>query len=226
MSVLLLVRHGQASFGAKDYDVLSERGHEQGRVLGKALAERGIRPSAVVHGVMRRHTETTDELVAAAGWDVTPTADEGWAEFDHQAVIVAHKPAYRRATVMKADLARTLKPHKAFQSMFLMATQRWSGGEHDADYAETFTAFAARVQAAAERAATGEGTTVVVTSGGVIALLASQLLTGSAASWSSINAITINTGVTKLIGGSRGLTLVSFNDHSHLDSDTSLITYW
>src|SRR3954451_8944505 len=30
---LLLVRHGQASFGAGDYDALSRAGHEQARVL-------------------------------------------------------------------------------------------------------------------------------------------------------------------------------------------------
>ena len=35
MSVLLLVRHGQASWGSADYDVLSDRGHEQSRLLGR-----------------------------------------------------------------------------------------------------------------------------------------------------------------------------------------------
>jgi len=37
MGVVLLVRHGQASFGADDYDVLSETGIEQSRMLGRAL---------------------------------------------------------------------------------------------------------------------------------------------------------------------------------------------
>ena len=38
MSRILLVRHGQASFGADDYDDLSPTGHEQSRVLGAALS--------------------------------------------------------------------------------------------------------------------------------------------------------------------------------------------
>ena len=38
---VLLVRHGQASFGADDYDVLSETGLGAGRLLGAWLAERG-----------------------------------------------------------------------------------------------------------------------------------------------------------------------------------------
>ena len=32
MGIVLLVRHGQASFGADDYDVLSDLGVEQSRV--------------------------------------------------------------------------------------------------------------------------------------------------------------------------------------------------
>ncbi|MEC8667907.1 MAG: histidine phosphatase family protein, partial [Pseudomonadota bacterium] len=34
MPTLYLIRHGQASFGADDYDVLSPIGHEQARALG------------------------------------------------------------------------------------------------------------------------------------------------------------------------------------------------
>ena len=41
MGQLLLVRHGQASFGADDYDVLSPTGWEQGRRLGAHLAAAG-----------------------------------------------------------------------------------------------------------------------------------------------------------------------------------------
>ncbi len=44
MGLLLLVRHGQASWGADDYDVLSETGWEQARLLGQALGARGIIP--------------------------------------------------------------------------------------------------------------------------------------------------------------------------------------
>jgi broad specificity phosphatase PhoE len=34
MGQVLLIRHGQASFGADDYDVLSDLGWTQGRALG------------------------------------------------------------------------------------------------------------------------------------------------------------------------------------------------
>ena len=42
MAELVLVRHGQASFGAADYDKLSDLGWRQSRWLGEYFAERGI----------------------------------------------------------------------------------------------------------------------------------------------------------------------------------------
>jgi len=40
MGTLYLVRHGQASFGAADYDNLSELGHKQSARLGEYWRER------------------------------------------------------------------------------------------------------------------------------------------------------------------------------------------
>ncbi|MCF8967887.1 histidine phosphatase family protein, partial [Pseudomonas carnis] len=39
MGSIYLIRHGQASFGADDYDVLSPIGVEQAQVLGRHLAD-------------------------------------------------------------------------------------------------------------------------------------------------------------------------------------------
>ena len=42
MGTLYLVRHGQASFGADDYDVLSPLGHQQALRLGEDFAAKGM----------------------------------------------------------------------------------------------------------------------------------------------------------------------------------------
>jgi len=39
MPVVYLIRHGQASFGAQDYDVLSATGHRQAEVLARGPAD-------------------------------------------------------------------------------------------------------------------------------------------------------------------------------------------
>src|ERR1700760_942023 len=92
MGQILLVRHGQASLDAEDYDVLSETGWEQSRVLGDSLASRGIRLDAVVRGQMRRHRETAEGLLDGLGVAREVDVDEGWDEFDHLAVL-ARVPA-------------------------------------------------------------------------------------------------------------------------------------
>jgi hypothetical protein len=37
--------------------------------------------------------------------------------------------------------------------------------------------------------------------------------------------VCVNSGVTKLVTGRRGVTLVSFNEHTHLESQPGLLTY-
>lgn len=235
MSRLLLVRHGQASFGARDYDALSDLGKQQSQVLGGALAARGAAPDLVLRGNMRRHTQTAEALLQGADTEAEVRLDDGWDEFDFQQVVEVHKPMYRNRTLMKADLARTLRPVQAFQEVFEAATARWSSGEHDADYPESFPAFRARVAAAlgrAEELARERRVVVVASSGGPIAMAAALLTAGDAVRpdqlavlWSALNRVSVNTGVTKVIAGKRGLSLSTYNEHTHLETDLRLLTY-
>ena len=228
MSILLLVRHGQASFGSRNYDQLSEVGHEQSRVLGRALAERGVVPDLVVRGALRRHEETATGIVEGLGVDVPVDLEHGWDEFDFQHVVEVHKPLYRSRTLMMADLARTGRPREAFQRAFEDATERWIGGGFDDEYAESFPAFAARVTGALTRTAAlldDHRTVLVVSSGGPIGMACSHLLAGDASLWAGLNKVAVNTAVSKVLRGSRGLTLSSYNEHSHLDHNRLLLTY-
>ncbi len=98
MGQVLLVRHGQASFGADDYDVLSEVGWTQGRRLGESLAARGTRPTSLVRGDMRRHRETVQSMSDGAAWEATDVeVDPGWDEFDHVGIVASY-PDRRRGS--------------------------------------------------------------------------------------------------------------------------------
>lgn len=219
MSVVLLVRHGQASWGAADYDVLSETGHQQAKRLGAALAARGVRADLVVSGAMRRHRETAHGLLDGAGWTTAVTEDPGWNEFDHRQMLELHP-----RQVGGEELTRV-----EFQRWFEEATLRWTGGEYADEYDESFAAFGARVDAALARALERLGTSqtaVVCTSGGPVSWVAASLLAGGADLWTQLNPVTVNASVTKVVVGRRGATLVSFNDHSHLeDTEGGMVTY-
>jgi broad specificity phosphatase PhoE len=220
VSVVLLVRHGQASWGAADYDVLSATGAEQSRVLGVSLARRGIRPDVVVRGAMRRHRETAEQALAGAGWDVPVEEDLGWNEFDHLQMLELHPPAPGEGE----ELTRA-----AFQEWFEQATRRWTSGDYADEYDESFASFCERVGAGLRRTVErldAKQTAIVVSSGGPVSWVTASLLGGGAALWMQLNPVTVNASVTKVVVGGRGTTLVSFNDHSHLETaDPSLVTY-
>ena len=216
MGVLLLVRHGQASFGTDDYDVLSGTGWEQGRLLGGWLRDRQVTTDRVVVGGMRRHRETAE----AAGWsDVA--VDVGWDEFDHLSVVASYPD------VPEGELDR-----REFQRVFELATARWSGGGHDHEYAEPWPAFRARVRASLDAAVARAGpgaTVVVVTSGGPIAAVCADLVDPEADDatyarlWSRFNTVLVNSSVTRVVVGSTGPRLLTYNEHPHLEG--AAITY-
>jgi broad specificity phosphatase PhoE len=196
MGQLLLVRHGQASWGAADYDVLSTRGEEQAAVVGRALAQ--LRPDVVLHGSMQRQRRTAELAVAAAGWPVEGVVDEQPADFEGE------------------------PDRQQFQAWFEAATTRWTSGEHDGDYSESFPTFRERVAAALADLADA-GTAVVITSGGPISAVTADLLDAGLATYARLAPVVVNASVTRVVSGRRGLTLVSFNDHQHLAGD--LLTY-
>ena len=218
MGLVLLVRHGQASFGADDYDVLSETGWEQSRLAGAWLAEVGVTPDIVLRGDLRRHRETVEGLAAGAGWSPAVEVDPGWDEFDHLGVIAVDPD------LPSGDLDR-----REFQRAFERATARWSAGRHDDEYPESFGGFVSRVGAALDRAcgAAGPGgTVVVVSSGGPIAVACAALVdpdgedpAALARLWARFNTVTVNSSVTRVVVGSTGARLLTFNEHPHLTGE-------
>ena len=47
MPALYLIRHGQASFGAEDYDQLSDLGMRQSQHVGEYFSAQGIQPDTI-----------------------------------------------------------------------------------------------------------------------------------------------------------------------------------
>ncbi len=221
MGQVLLVRHGQASWDAEDYDVLSATGWEQSALLGRAFAARGIDPALAITGGMRRHDETATGCLAEMSEAFSTVVDPGWDEFDHVAMLARLRPPFEGREPDRAE----------FQQWFEEATDRWTGGEYDEEYVESFADFTGRVEEALHRLVDtlGSRTAVVFTSGGPVAWAAATLLADETAArtrlWRRLNPVCVNSGVTRLVTGRRGTTLVSFNEHGHLDGVPDVLTY-
>jgi broad specificity phosphatase PhoE len=225
MGQILLVRHAQASFGAADYDVLSELGHEQARVLGRRLRTiAGI--DRIVHGAMVRQRHTA-ELASAEMADPPPLhSDPRWDEYDHEAMLSGAHPTQAERDAFAEAMAAAPDQRRFFQEHFEQALLRWTGGGHDPDYPEPYRVFVSRVREALAEVVEGtDGTTVVLTSGGVISTVCAQLLGLEVEHWARLNRVVVNAGLTKIVQGRSGVNLITVNDHAHLEHDVRLITY-
>lgn len=207
MGVILLVRHGQASFGGADYDVLSPMGEHQARRLGTALAEQGVQPATIIAGSMQRQRSSAAALVEQAGWALEMSIDPAWVEYDPDQMITGH--ANPQATLTRGE----------YQEALEAGLRRWVGATGQPTAGESFAAFADRTASALRDVAAKQprgATDLVMTSGGVIGWIAASLLGGGVEQWIRLNRVTVNTGVTKLVTGRQGISLVTFNEHAHL----------
>ncbi len=176
MSSLLLIRHGQASFGADDYDVLSVRGVEQSRALGRQLAA-GAPTDAVYCGPRRRHLDTARHLAAAAEEaGARLPAPQPVPELDEFPAIEMLRLWLPRMAAGDPELAAALAagdPGRAALAAFTTIARCWATGELDMGELESFAAFSARVDRGlnAVMSAEGRGRRVLaVTSGGPISI--------------------------------------------------------
>lgn len=225
---LLLVRHGQASFGAADYDNLSERGWTQSRRLGAWLAKGGHRFRAVVVGGMRRHRQTAEavaEAFAAEGieWP-EPTIDDGFAEFDHRAVFSAYLERDPEDPIAVASRSGDPRDVGAMLQAALLA---WARDELPG-VPETWAAFGDRVRAAGERldALADGGEALVLSSGGVISRLAQIALDVPDTRAVELNLSLRNSAVSEFHPHRGRLRLGMWNSLPHLHGDRALWTYY
>ncbi len=229
MAAISLVRHGQASLGAEDYDQLSDLGKTQARHLGQWLVQGGHSLDRVVTGSLKRHKQTAETCAACFASPASEClVDSGFDEFDHREVLVRHSPEFEDRKAIGKFLTAKGDPERAFQAIFVDAVRRWTDGNHDDDYRESWTAFKARCIAAFDRLlALPEKPTWVFTSGGTISVLCQHILEVPDRRVLDLNWALVNTGVTTLSGHAKTATLQSFNVIAHLQQAGArgLVTY-
>lgn len=209
---IYLIRHGQASFGSDNYDVLSTLGHQQASCLGQSWEAFEFELTHAVAGSMQRHAQTAIETIDTCGVGDGYDIDSGWDEFDHMAIAAS------------ADPGAVDKDPAKFQRLLNKGLDRWIAGE--SSIGEAYADFVQRVNSSFQAVvdAAGPGQKVVVfTSGGPIALVTSYLLAGDDSLFQRLNDVIVNASVTTILAGSTGPRLLTFNEHTHLPRD--LVTF-
>ena len=232
---IYLIRHGQASFGADDYDVLSPIGFRQSELLGQHLAELGVRFDRCLSGDLQRQKDTAKtalQQLNAGGMNVPQLEiDSAFNEFDADAVIRALLPDVLPAEPMALEVMRNAREHRAeFQRLFALLIGRWISGDYDNPGIEPWSGFVQRVTDGLQRLlqhADNRHNIGVFTSGGTITALLHALTGVSPDKAFELNWQIINTSLSRLKFRGKEVVLASFNSQVHLDllKAPELITY-
>ncbi len=221
MSELYVVRHAQASFGAANYDVLSELGHEQSFELGRALAAQGVRPDRFYIGQQRRHRETYEGIAKGMGLDAAPaTIHPGLNEFDFKALLDAHyrhTPAPEHMHTERKSHFRTLRD----------TVLAWQRGDV-IDPPETWDAFTARVDDARQTLIGSGGESVLaVSSGGAIGQMLAWTVESPSSQQIKFQLQMKNCAVNRFVFSPRSFYLHGFNETPHINAANAdkLLTY-
>ncbi len=92
MSKIYLIRHGQASFGAENYDLLSAVGRQQAAALGEYFLAHQIQFDAIIHGQMSRQTETAQIMAQSKRFSGELKLDKAADEFDSDRLLDYYLP--------------------------------------------------------------------------------------------------------------------------------------
>jgi broad specificity phosphatase PhoE len=209
MAELILVRHGQASFGADDYDKLSELGWQQSRWLGEHFAARGAAFDRVCRGSLRRHAETLAGIGEGMGRALEGAEDARLNEYDSHALLNAH---------LKGNPLPKGGDRREHFRILREAMYAWTDGSLAGAPHEPFAEFRGRVLGALDELRRGAAKRVlVVSSGGPISTILAEVLGMPLRGVVDLNLQTRNTGITELQAGATRIHCVSFNNVPHLD---------
>ena len=235
MSEFFFFRHGQASFGAENYDRLSEKGAFQAGILGKHLANLNVKFDAVYTGTMDRQKETASQVKEAylekGIFFPEPVIDASWNEIDSTRVWNAQvKMMMKDEPDLLDEIRMDPNNKKAFQTVFSKVMTRWVSGDFDASGDMTWIGFKQRVaQGLGHLYETFEGSKkiAVFSSGGPISIAVQAALELSDRKTLDLLWQVLNASITRLKYDGQRISLSGFNDITHLElkGDKTLITY-
>lgn len=236
MSLLFLVRHGQASFNAEDYDQLSAHGMEQARQLGLYWVGLKLNFDSVYAGPRRRHRQTLDAVGAVyrehgLNWPeavVLPELDE---HFGYDVLtrslpgLMKSDPAIREMKEKLSKDSDTLQ--RDYLRLFQKVTRLWVLGELDLSDLEAWHEFRGRVQRGLVKITEAAGSKKKVaafTSGGPVAAAMGFALNLDDEKTLELSWMVRNAAYAEFLFSHGRFSSVTFNALPHL-TDPHLLTF-
>jgi len=214
MPTLYLVRHGQASFGADDYDQLSSLGQRQCVQLGRYFADRELVFDAALCGTLKRHQQTLDGICEGSGARLEATPWPGLNEYDSHAVIAAIHPE-------PLALPTTPELYRHHFRLLRQGLLQWMLGKTQPLGMPTWRDFQQGVVDALTHIRQSPAQRVLlVSSGGPIACAIGHVLATPPEATVELNMRLRNSSVTEFAFNAKRHMLQTYNTLPHLDAPT------
>lgn len=212
MGTLYLVRHGQASFGADNYDVLSPLGVQQSIRLGEYFRSQGLGFEAALSGTLERQRATLSHILQGLGAAAQLTEWPALNEYDSAALIHAlHPQAFEKPV--------TPERQRAYFRWLKQAIGQWAEGTLCPPGMPSYLDFVARIADVLQHILRSySGHVLLVSSGGPIAMAIGQVLGANAKATTELNLHLRNTSVTEFTFTPTRHSVLTFNTLPHLDS--------
>ncbi|MGL4434828.1 MAG: histidine phosphatase family protein [Giesbergeria sp.] len=222
MGTLYLVRHGQASFGADDYDQLSPLGLQQAQRLGAHWLAQGQRFDTVLMGTLRRHAQTLDGIAQGLPGLPAPQVLPSLDEYDSLALI----RAIHTEPLQKPDTPELYRHH--FR-LLCDAIAQWMAGVISPQGMPSWEDFSLGVRRVLEqvRRDHADQNVLLVSSGGPISTAVGEVLGTAPEVTIALNMRIRNSAVTEFSVSPKRLMLQTFNTlpHLHAAEHAALVTH-
>jgi broad specificity phosphatase PhoE len=234
MATIYVVRHGQASFGAADYDKLSELGCRQAEVVGEYFRDSGVRFDAVYSGDLSRQRETASLALAGQPREVPHHIDPRFNEIQNDEQIERLTPVVvERDPAIRALIDKGLSESKDYQKVIEAVFNYWVSPECSDSRIQSWADYSTGVHQALQdvmREQGGGKTIGIFTSGGTLATLVAHVLGLGPEQTYQFYEPALNCAVTQLFYNRSKVSLSYFNDCSFLrvlgaQRDENLVTY-
>jgi broad specificity phosphatase PhoE len=223
MPTLYLVRHGQASFGAEDYDHLSDLGAKQALALGEYFKAKHLRFDAAYMGTLRRHAQTYAGI--AQGIETHPSAllRPGLNEYDSDAVVEAIHP-------QPLSRERSAENYRKHFRLLRDGLAAWMAGTATPKGMPTYPDFVKGITDVLDEIRTKFGDQddariLICSSGGPISTAVGHILDTAPQTTIELNLRIRNSSVTEFAFTPKRHMLVTYNTLPHLDDKPDWVTY-
>lgn len=203
MSKIFLIRHGQASFGADNYDLLSDIGRQQAAALGEYFLIHGIKFDAILHGQMSRQTETAQLMAQSKQFHGDLILDKGADEFDSDSLLDYYLPILADTSDEFRQKIHSEQKWFAngrdFELIFRALIELWQQDDHCPF--ESWTVFRNRSLDLLNRIRTAHGANkniALVTSGGLISATLQSILGFDDRTFMDMNLTINNASITEI----------------------------